>query len=356
MKIHVNRDGNEVGVFSPVELLRGREQGQVKPTDLAWVEGKTNWMPVSELPEEYLTLAEKPPPIPDVRQQSPVVYHPVPVARFVLCSIASMGVYHLYWFYRMWDSIRRRDRSNIWPFWRMVFAPIWTFFLVRDVERTVGVRNSQALVVTVLYVVLSVAGQLPPPYLIVSLFTFWPFLGTVSQIAALNESRLKELDEPVLARRHIALCALGLPILVLATAINFKLTPQPRILLGEEVSEGQLAYLHEADIVEEGERVLFLHRAGMFSIAEMGQLLTERRVVNYRLDTNRKSVVESVSLADVKDIRVERPEDPALQTKLEVITGERVYAFGLSRNEDRDIAFENELKRLVVEAQAGQAQ
>ena len=127
--------------------------------------------------------------------------------------------------------------------------------------------------------------------------------------------------------------------------------PQPKILLGEELAQSQLAYLRKAGILEENEQVLFLHRAGVFSIAEMGQLLTDKRVINYRLDELRKTVVESVALVEVKDVRVERPEQLERQTKLEVITGERVYVFGLSRNDDRDVAFEEELKRRVVEEQ-----
>ncbi len=351
MKIHVNRDGNEVGVYAPAELKRGLEQGEVKPEDLAWVEGKTNWMPVSELPEEFLKPVAPPPLNASVPRLPPPVYHPVPVARYIICSIASMGLYQLYWFYRNWEYVRRRDRRRIWPFWRTVFMPIWTFFLVRDVERTAGVRTSQALWVTLLFLALCLSGQLPQPYLFLNIFAFWPFVYVVRHIGRLNSERMRLVNEPVLDRRHIVVCAVGLPVLLLATAVNFNIMPQPKILLGEELAESQLAYLRKAGILEENEQVLFLHRAGVFSIAEMGQLLTDKRVINYRLDELRKTVVESVALVKVKDVRVERPEQLERQTKLEVITGERVYVFGLSRNDDRDVAFEEELKRRVVEEQ-----
>ena len=354
MKIHVNRDGTEVGVFSPGELSRGLEKGEVKQTDLAWIEGKTNWMPVSELPEEFLKAATEPPALePDAPKLPPAVYHPVPVARFVMCSVATFGIYTFYWFYRTWDFVRRRDRSQIWPFWRALFAPIWTFFLVRDVERTARVQTSQAAFVALLYAALNASGYvLPAPYAVLCFFTFFPLINTVRRIADLNRERLSEAGEPVFARRHVIICVL----VPLGLLLNFAFAPEPAILLGEELSQEQLGYLRKAEIIEEGEKVLFLHRAGVFSIAEMGQLLTDRRVINYRLESPNKTAVESVAFADVKDVRAVRPENPKLQTKLEVITGERVYAFGLSRNENRDVAFEGELKRLVDETQASEGQ
>ncbi len=53
-KIHVNRDRQSLGKFTPEEVTEGLRSGEFLPTDLAWREGMETWKPLGEftdLPE-----------------------------------------------------------------------------------------------------------------------------------------------------------------------------------------------------------------------------------------------------------------------------------------------------------------
>jgi len=51
MNYHLNRDGNEVGVFTLDQLREGYSNGRFLPTDLVWREGMPEWVSLSELPD-----------------------------------------------------------------------------------------------------------------------------------------------------------------------------------------------------------------------------------------------------------------------------------------------------------------
>jgi hypothetical protein len=55
----------------------------------------------------------------------------IPVARLILMSILSFGVYEAYWIYRNWRYVKERDHLDIRPFWRGVFCVLFCHSLLR---------------------------------------------------------------------------------------------------------------------------------------------------------------------------------------------------------------------------------
>jgi hypothetical protein len=45
----VKRDGVEIGEFEPFDFMEGVHFGKILQDDLFWMEGMTEWKPVSEL-------------------------------------------------------------------------------------------------------------------------------------------------------------------------------------------------------------------------------------------------------------------------------------------------------------------
>lgn len=75
MKIHVSRSGQDIGNFSPEEWGDVRSRGVVLDTDLAWHEGRTDWIPVVEFdmtvrPAQPPTLPPSPPQTAGKRETS----------------------------------------------------------------------------------------------------------------------------------------------------------------------------------------------------------------------------------------------------------------------------------------------
>jgi hypothetical protein len=52
-------------------------------------------------------------------------FRPVGVAKFVLLSTVSVGLYTLYWFWRCWRRYRITEQADIRPFWRTFFMVFW---------------------------------------------------------------------------------------------------------------------------------------------------------------------------------------------------------------------------------------
>lgn len=82
MQVFIARDGQQQGPFS-FETIRARaSSASLAPTDLAWYEGCTDWIPLSRIPG----LFTSPPPPP------PVVATPAPSAAPNQSSVAMMQV------------------------------------------------------------------------------------------------------------------------------------------------------------------------------------------------------------------------------------------------------------------------
>ncbi len=57
MKIHVNRDRQTLGVFTPEELRQGYDSGRFLPSDLVWREGMESWKALGEVIDELAPAA-----------------------------------------------------------------------------------------------------------------------------------------------------------------------------------------------------------------------------------------------------------------------------------------------------------
>lgn len=121
------------------------------------------------------------------------IYFPVSVPKMIVMSLASGGFYQLYWSYRNWKYIRQADDSTISPFWRAVFTVFFHYFLIKRVKADTSVRTvvvySPALL-TVLYLLLLLAWQLPGFWRYVSYLDFLALLPVVRAINSANEGRV----------------------------------------------------------------------------------------------------------------------------------------------------------------------
>lgn len=106
--------------------------------------------------------------------------HPMSEVKLALLSLATLGLYELYWFYRNWKLRKQVRKSDVSPFWRAFFAPIFAFSLFEDVlseARRVRVSVGwSAGELGVAFLLLSAAWRLPDPYWMVTLLSFVPLV------------------------------------------------------------------------------------------------------------------------------------------------------------------------------------
>lgn len=72
----------------------------------------------------------------------PLFLH-ISVARLVLLSIASVGLYEAYWIYKNWKNIKDREGLDITPFWRGIFGIFYCHSLLKRIK---GDRYASALI------------------------------------------------------------------------------------------------------------------------------------------------------------------------------------------------------------------
>lgn len=136
MNIYIHHDGRRYGPLTIDDVNEKALRGEVDAVDPAWMEGWTEWQTVAVIPG-YIPL---PPPLPvsvesEEEDGEEVMYFYIPVVRHALLSIATIGLFEVYWFYRNWNYIKYRHHLNIMPFWRAFFSIIFAFPLLWTIRK-----------------------------------------------------------------------------------------------------------------------------------------------------------------------------------------------------------------------------
>lgn len=92
MKILIHRDGQEYGPYTPEELTEQVREGTISLHDLAWHEGRTDWVPLSDLgviPPPVGTIAPSLSPL--LKTAEPLERQNVDVLGYVLLGIPALA-------------------------------------------------------------------------------------------------------------------------------------------------------------------------------------------------------------------------------------------------------------------------
>ncbi len=110
-------------------------------------------------------VADVPPPETSTSQPP---FFAVSVLKLIVLSILTLGIYELYWFYKNWQLIKARERTNISPAPRAVFAIFYCyqcFARIRDFDTPALAKSRLAAAPLALgWVVTTFLHKLPPPY------------------------------------------------------------------------------------------------------------------------------------------------------------------------------------------------
>ena len=64
MQVHIDRNGERYGPYSIEDINAYLANGTLLPTDLAWQDGMTDWLPVSQIPGVVIPGGSVATPIP----------------------------------------------------------------------------------------------------------------------------------------------------------------------------------------------------------------------------------------------------------------------------------------------------
>lgn len=144
------------------------------------------------------------PAAPAEEQVHPELFAPS-TGKFVVMSLTSLGLYVLYWFYRNWRAIADQEGTDIWPFWRAVFASLWSFSCFAQLNQYASARRRQLafppVLLAVVYLLLNAIPNLSilfPRTLgrnmwVVGLLAFLPLLPVNSLIRSYQQSQRMDM-------------------------------------------------------------------------------------------------------------------------------------------------------------------
>jgi hypothetical protein len=75
-----------------------------------------------------------------IQSPSPLFLY-IPIARLILLSIFSFGLYEFYWIYKNWRYLKERYGLDIQPFWRGFFGIFFCHSLLRRVHEDQEARS-----------------------------------------------------------------------------------------------------------------------------------------------------------------------------------------------------------------------
>ena len=293
---------------------------------------------------------------------APAQYFPISAFKLVLMSVITFGIYELYWFYKNWKYVKQRDESEIWPFWRAVFSVFWFFPLIKDIDdHTKGGGSEPGIALGLLalgYFLLNGAGvRLPDPYWLISDLTVLCLLPIALQINRVNQASRAEVEANSRFRIwQIVVLLLLSPLWLIVHTSALYLTPSAQVVTGSKLWPWQVDFLHERQLLDEDERVLYFYSTGTWSVEAEGNVVTTKSVVSYEQDYESGELVGDYAyyeeIADIEPAFSESWLEDSVIT-IRKIDGTEFLLFAPSDNE-QDHQLVSEIENQIRNAQGPQ--
>ncbi|MFC3653044.1 hypothetical protein ACFONN_15905 [Dyella humi] len=108
----------------------------------------------------------------DNKSNSEAPFFAVSPLKLAVMSIFTLGLYELYWFYKNWQCIKVREKENISPFWRAVFAYFFCYSLfseMREWQKENGKGEMPAGLLAFGWIIVTFMYRLPAPFWLTSM-------------------------------------------------------------------------------------------------------------------------------------------------------------------------------------------
>jgi hypothetical protein len=236
-------------------------------------------------------------------------YFATPPAKFIAMSVCTFGLYEIYWSYKNWRIIKERDDSQIMPFWRGIFYPLWHYSLLtelsKDLESSALSSGAYRGFLTAIVVMLNALIRLPDPYWLISMLTFLAFLPALKAMRRSDSTGVIQEQKSSFHLSNLIAYVFGGTLFAFVALSSSGFIPGTAVVTGDSLWGRDISYLREAEILGPEEEITYFYSGGMFSIAEDGQFFSEDYVTSYYQDLNTgETYVDYVSFSDISDIDV----------------------------------------------------
>lgn len=227
--------------------------------------------------------------------------------KFIAMSLCTFGIYEIYWSYRNWKVVRDRDQSEISPFWRAFFYPLWHYSLLTELNKTF---ESRALssggyrgLLTAIVLILNATWRLPDPYWLVSFLAFFGFLPALLAMRRPVPTGVIEEQAGSFHPANFIAYIFGGPAFAFIALSVIGFFPSSAVVTGDALWDRDINYLREAKILGPEEDIAYFYSLGTWSIAEDGQFFSDKYVTSYYQDPDTgETILDYASYSDISDI------------------------------------------------------
>jgi hypothetical protein len=118
-------------------------------------------------------------------------YFAASTSKFIIMSICSLGLYEIYWFYKNFWQIKKREQSKINPAIRSLFSPFIAYSCFKRIQKTATEQGVSPLpsigFLATSYFVVNALYTLPDPYWFISIFGFLAVIPVNTAAQSINK-------------------------------------------------------------------------------------------------------------------------------------------------------------------------
>ena len=259
-----------------------------------------------------------------------MIYYPVDRVKFVFLWIFTVGLFPVYWFYRLWRYEKsQQNNSGLWPFLGGLFYSLSFYWAYRAVAEHMRKRQVSAAVpgkmpfilLALLMLAVSLVGGYSEDLWLPALL-FGPLLA-LPLLTMINESNR---DHPAAiehnsrwAPRHALLVVFSLPIYLYSAGSTLGFLPASGVVEGDRLIGRDIRFLQRNGVVRPGDRIAYFYSDAFWSTRTDGNGFSERHIFSYWRDDDNRLNVEVVEFTEVDDIRVHWAEHWYDNTTIEIL-------------------------------------
>lgn len=282
-------------------------------------------------------------------------YYPVSVPKFLFMWTMTLGVYAIYWFYKNYTYIKRRDGTSIMPIARGIFSMFWYYSVYKDLTLH-KINNAVKATIPPLYV----GGILAVLFFLSNLFTnradeytlisfilsgllMVPMVNYIYHVND-NDSADSRYNSS-LSFRHAVLTFIGLPMLLLLLGSEIGLTASDSVVAGDKLYNYDLKYMQRKGILNPGDKVDYFYSDAFLFIRDDGNGFTTGHVFSYWKEDG-KLMVEKASFDEIKNIDITWSKSFTDNTAIKIVRKDGTeFLLYVARTNKKDKVFGRELKR-----------
>ncbi|MFW2439494.1 MAG: DUF3857 domain-containing protein [Arenicellales bacterium] len=292
------------------------------------------------------------------RKNSPahenIHYYPVSSAKVFILSIATLGIYLIYWFYKNWVYVKARDKSSIIPWGRALFYGFWMYPLYLSLSREDFYNGQDVPKYRNLFYGFLAFGFLVGSALsgiddvrsyaalLISIVCLMPLVEMINRITL--HSNEYYVFNSRWRPRHLIFIIFGSVLISYHIASSINYIPNNLVISGSSLWSRDIKFMQRIKVLDPEEKLILFYSAGDFSFKEDGNGISDRGVFSYWKDElNGKIISERASFDEISDFVHTLVSDDLSSIKIVKKDGSNFILF-VTTNNGGDKKFTKRLK------------